>query len=137
MQDAELPNAINGHSLHIVNVFGSYIKVLSDLFSFNLDSTASYDTTILINPADAYLCTAFVKHGIIPSAPITLTLGFKVQVLELFRVAHLRSPHFSQQAFVKTLSDLRGVSHILLESQLMLTVMFRCNIESPYLASSL
>ena len=51
-----------------------------------------------------------MRQGIIPSAPLKLTLGFSVQVLELFRVAHLRCPHFSQQAFVKTLSDLQTVS---------------------------
>jgi hypothetical protein len=36
-------------------------------------------------------------------------VGITIDALELYRVAHLRSPHLSIQAFMKTMSDLHGV----------------------------
>jgi hypothetical protein len=38
-------------------------------------------------------------------------VGFSIHALELFRVAHLRCPHLSEQAFVKTISDLHMVKY--------------------------
>ncbi|KAG2343102.1 hypothetical protein BDR05DRAFT_976169 [Suillus weaverae] len=46
---------------------------------------------------------------IIPSLPISLTTGLTVQALELYRIAHQQNPHFSIQAYIKTLCDLQGV----------------------------
>src|ERR1700722_13216738 len=76
-----------------------------------INSTASHTTMFSITPADAYICTAFVHQGDIPSSPSRPPLGFSVQALELFRIAHLRCPQFSQQAFIKTLSDLHSVEY--------------------------
>ncbi|KAG2109133.1 hypothetical protein DEU56DRAFT_874515 [Suillus clintonianus] len=50
-----------------------------------------------ILPADATISSALVRQGVMPS-------------LDLYRVAHLRSPQLSIQAFVKTMCDLHGVS---------------------------
>ena len=37
-------------------------------------------------------------------------MAVTIDILELYRTSHLRCPHLSIQAFVKTLSDLHGVS---------------------------
>ncbi|KAJ7852551.1 hypothetical protein B0H13DRAFT_2238171 [Mycena leptocephala] len=46
---------------------------------------------------------------VIPCAPWTPTIGFSTRVLELFRVAHLRTPTLAIQSWVKTLADLHGL----------------------------
>lgn len=66
--------------------------------------------TLSISSADKFPCTAFVRQGVIPSAPSTPTVGFTIRCLELFRVLFLQCPRLSQQAYVKTLSDLHSVS---------------------------
>ena len=62
-----------------------------------------------ILPTDKFVTAALVRQGVIPCSPIMPTVGVSVDVIELYRVAHLRSPHLSVQAFVKTLCDLRTV----------------------------
>ncbi|KAG1894669.1 uncharacterized protein F5891DRAFT_1130867 [Suillus fuscotomentosus] len=44
-----------------------------------------------------------------PCFPISPVMGITLEALELYRVAHLRSPHLSIQAFVKMICDLHGV----------------------------
>ena len=46
----------------------------------------------------------------IPCSPISPSVAVTIDVLELYRTSHLRCPHLSIQAFVKTLSDLHRVS---------------------------
>ncbi|KAG2111364.1 hypothetical protein DEU56DRAFT_936170 [Suillus clintonianus] len=43
-----------------------------------------------------------------PCSPISPTVGITTEALDLYRVAHLRSPQLSIQAFVKTMCDLHG-----------------------------
>ncbi|KAG1889612.1 uncharacterized protein F5891DRAFT_1131821 [Suillus fuscotomentosus] len=50
-----------------------------------------------------------VHQGVMPCLPISPTVGITTEALDLYRVAHLRSPHLSIQAFVKTVCDLHGV----------------------------
>jgi len=45
-----------------------------------------------------------------PCSPLVPSVVITIDVLELYRVANLRSPHLSIQPFVKTLCDLHGVS---------------------------
>ncbi|KAI6018897.1 hypothetical protein BKA83DRAFT_4464818 [Pisolithus microcarpus] len=49
-------------------------------------------------------------EGVVPCSPIHPTAAVTFGALELFRIARLRSPHFSIQAFIKTLCDLQGVT---------------------------
>ncbi|KIK13517.1 hypothetical protein PISMIDRAFT_60162, partial [Pisolithus microcarpus 441] len=49
--------------------------------------------------------------GVIPCAPLHPHTAVMMDALELYRVARNRSPHFSIQAFVKTISDLQGVQY--------------------------
>ncbi|KAG2126906.1 hypothetical protein DEU56DRAFT_958995 [Suillus clintonianus] len=62
-----------------------------------------------ILPTDATISTALVRQGLMPCSPISPTVGITTEALDLYRVAHLRSPQLSIQAFVKTMCDLHGV----------------------------
>ncbi|KAF7972009.1 hypothetical protein HWV62_19299 [Athelia sp. TMB] len=55
-------------------------------------------------------CAAIVAQGVIPTAPQTPTLGFRVETLELYRTAHFRCPQLSVQAWTRTMADLQGLS---------------------------
>ncbi|KAF9231943.1 hypothetical protein BU15DRAFT_81804 [Melanogaster broomeanus] len=63
-----------------------------------------------IKPNDSYIASALIRQGLVPCSPISPTTAITINALELYRTAHLRSPHFSIQAFVKTLCDLHGVT---------------------------
>ncbi|KAG1736957.1 hypothetical protein EDB19DRAFT_1989115 [Suillus lakei] len=58
---------------------------------------------------DFWRITALVHQGLMPCSPISPTVGITTEALDLYRVAHLRSPQLSIQAFVKTMCDLHGV----------------------------
>ena len=85
------------------------------LFTFsipsNITSTALHSAVLSIVPSDEFLCSAFIRQGVVPSSPSMPSVGFAIHALELFRVAHLRCPYLSEQAFVKTLSDLHMVKY--------------------------
>lgn len=65
-----------------------------------------------ILPTDKYVASALVRQGVMPCSPIEPTVAITIDALELYRVAHLRSPHLSIQAFVKTLCNLHMVSSV-------------------------
>ncbi|KAG1804163.1 uncharacterized protein BJ212DRAFT_1449816 [Suillus subaureus] len=43
-------------------------------------------------------------------------MGITMEALELYHMAHIRSPHFCIQTFVKTMCDLHGVSDMVMKS---------------------
>ncbi|KIK12900.1 hypothetical protein PISMIDRAFT_18389 [Pisolithus microcarpus 441] len=55
--------------------------------------------------------SALVHQGVIPCAPLHPHTAVMMDALELYRIARNCSPHFSIQAFVKTVSDLQGVQY--------------------------
>ncbi|KAH7917998.1 hypothetical protein BV22DRAFT_1108467 [Leucogyrophana mollusca] len=65
-------------------------------------------TSLTILPTDAFVASALVRQGLIPCSPISPTVAITIGALELYRVARQRNPHFSIQAFVKTICDLQG-----------------------------
>ncbi|KAG1841143.1 hypothetical protein DFJ58DRAFT_666711 [Suillus subalutaceus] len=62
-----------------------------------------------ISSTDRTIASALVRQGVMPCSPISPVAGITLEALELYRVAHLRNPHLSIQAFVKTICDLHGV----------------------------
>ena len=63
-----------------------------------------------ILPINEYIPSALVRQGMVPCSPILPSVAVTIDALELYHTSHLRCPHLSIQAFVKTLSDLHGVS---------------------------
>ena len=55
------------------------------------------------------MASTVLCHGLVPSAPFHVRCGFSIRAVELYRVAHNRSPHLSINAFIKTLCDLQGL----------------------------
>jgi hypothetical protein len=64
---------------------------------------------LTISSTDLTIASALIRQGILPCSPISPVVGITTEALEFYRVAHLRSPHLSIQAFVKTMCDLHGV----------------------------
>jgi hypothetical protein len=56
--------------------------------------------------SDAFVSSAIIRHGLIPCAPYSPTAAITISALEFYRIIHLRCPHISIQAFVKTICDL-------------------------------
>ena len=58
---------------------------------------------------DSFVASALVRQGVVPCSLISPTVTIAIKALELYRIAYYRNPHFSIQAFVKTLCDVHGV----------------------------
>ncbi|KAI6027273.1 hypothetical protein BKA83DRAFT_4576942 [Pisolithus microcarpus] len=73
-----------------------------------IDVYRAEKVTLGIRATDHFITSALMRQGVVPCSPIHPTAAVTFGVLELFRIAWLRCPHFSIQAFVKTLCDLQG-----------------------------
>jgi hypothetical protein len=71
-----------------------------------------------------------------PSAPLSPSVCIKIDALELYRVAHLRSPRLSIQAWVKTLCDLHGVSVHSYKHMILSLIYCRSNFTATYHVNS-
>ncbi|KAJ7858939.1 hypothetical protein B0H14DRAFT_3446975 [Mycena olivaceomarginata] len=78
---------------------------------------ASYKDVPIVQ-GDAFMASAYVRQGLMPSTPLHPTVVVTVRALELFRVMRLRCPRLSVQAFTRGLCDLHSVApHPYLGSQ--------------------
>ncbi|KAI6143412.1 hypothetical protein BKA82DRAFT_4331277 [Pisolithus tinctorius] len=59
---------------------------------------------------DSYITSTLVRQGFMPCSPIRPSMAITINALELYHVTCLHIPHFSIQAFVKTICDLQGVA---------------------------
>ncbi|KAJ7017058.1 hypothetical protein C8F04DRAFT_980139 [Mycena alexandri] len=50
-----------------------------------------------------------VSRGFVPCAPYKATVAFSIRLLEVFRIAHLRTPQLSIHAWIKTIADIHGL----------------------------
>ncbi|KAG2038237.1 hypothetical protein BDR03DRAFT_933641 [Suillus americanus] len=72
-------------------------------------STGTEKVTVKLLSTDCTIASALVCQGVIPSSPISPAVGITTEALDLYCIVHLRSPHLSIQAFVKSMCDLHGV----------------------------
>ncbi|KAF7965149.1 hypothetical protein HWV62_45386 [Athelia sp. TMB] len=83
-----------------------------------VDTFTVQDVRVVV-PENDTLLTALLRQGLIPSAPDNPSICITIEALELFRVANLRCPRLSVQAYTKTLCDLHQVPfHRYLSTQL-------------------
>ncbi|KAF8143148.1 hypothetical protein K438DRAFT_1876673 [Mycena galopus ATCC 62051] len=61
---------------------------------------------VSLDPRGNGVVPALIMSGLIPCAPWKPSVAVTVWVLEMYRIAHARCPHFAIQSFVKTLCDL-------------------------------
>ncbi|KIK20250.1 hypothetical protein PISMIDRAFT_13140 [Pisolithus microcarpus 441] len=73
-----------------------------------IDVYRTEKVTLGIRVTDHFITSALICQGVIPCSPIHPTTAVTFGALEFFRIAWLCSPHFSIQAFIKTLCDLQG-----------------------------
>ncbi|KAG1805499.1 hypothetical protein EV424DRAFT_1474356 [Suillus variegatus] len=64
---------------------------------------------LTILSTDSFIASALVRQGVVPCSPISPSTGVTMQALNFYHIARQRNPHFSIQAYVKTLCDLQGV----------------------------
>ncbi|KAK7020025.1 hypothetical protein R3P38DRAFT_2536387, partial [Favolaschia claudopus] len=67
-------------------------------------NTYSYDVPLL--QGDKGICCSIIAQGLIPSSPWDPKYAVSIRVLEVFRLAKLRSPGLGMQAWLRTLADL-------------------------------
>ncbi|KAK7012610.1 hypothetical protein R3P38DRAFT_2549439, partial [Favolaschia claudopus] len=67
-------------------------------------NTYSYDVPLL--RGDKGICCSIIAQGLIPSSPWDPKYAVSIRVLEVFRLAKLRSPGLGMQAWLRTLADL-------------------------------
>ncbi|KAI5985962.1 hypothetical protein EDD15DRAFT_2175409 [Pisolithus albus] len=75
-----------------------------------IDVYCAEEVTLGMRATDHFITSALMRQGVVPCSPIHPTAAVTFGALELFRIARLRCPHFSIQAFVKTLCDLQGAT---------------------------
>ncbi|KAF7341857.1 hypothetical protein MSAN_02041200 [Mycena sanguinolenta] len=73
-----------------------------DLFS------ALYQEVPIIQ-GDRNVASAYVRQGLIPTAPHLPNVAITIRALEIFRTAQLRCPRLSLQSFVRALCDIHAV----------------------------
>ncbi|KAG0694180.1 hypothetical protein DFH29DRAFT_1083929 [Suillus ampliporus] len=83
---------------------GSWTATIVDLF-------CAEKVTLTLKATDSFIASALVRQGVIPCSPISPSVAVTVDALEFYQIAHLRDPHFSMQAFAKTLCDLHAVEY--------------------------
>ncbi|KAJ7217557.1 hypothetical protein C8J57DRAFT_1254979 [Mycena rebaudengoi] len=80
------------YAVRVVDIFSTYIVNTPMLYS------------------DQFTTCSLICEGLMPCAPFTPTVTIATRVLEMFHIAHLRTPTITIQSWVKTLSDLHGVA---------------------------
>ncbi|KAJ7778903.1 hypothetical protein B0H16DRAFT_1448452 [Mycena metata] len=85
-------------------------KVQKDYFITVVDIFRTYTAAVPMRYTDKFTSSALVSQGFFPCAPWNPSLAFSTRLLELFRVAHLRTLQLSIQAWMKTIADLHGAA---------------------------
>ncbi|KAI5992259.1 hypothetical protein EDC04DRAFT_2911220 [Pisolithus marmoratus] len=85
---------------------GMDTKLLSVLI---LDVFCTEKTSITVGPADHYLTSALIRHGLILCSPISPKVAITVHTLDLYHTAHQHCPYILIQAYVKSLCDIHEV----------------------------
>ncbi|KAJ7730105.1 hypothetical protein DFH07DRAFT_756414 [Mycena maculata] len=72
--------------------------------------TDTSEVEVKLDPRGGGIAPALIQEGLVPCAPWTPSVAITVQVLEAYRVAHVRCPQLAIQPYVKSLCDLHGVA---------------------------
>ncbi|KAJ7867083.1 hypothetical protein B0H14DRAFT_3084142 [Mycena olivaceomarginata] len=85
----------------------SVVEDTEPVWVVDLFSAGRRDVAIV--HGDAYIASAYVRHGFMPCSPHTPSVVITLRALEIFRVMQLRCPRLGIQAFVRALCDLHAV----------------------------
>ncbi|KAI6035894.1 hypothetical protein BKA83DRAFT_4506432 [Pisolithus microcarpus] len=96
--------------LYVVGIFCRSLFIQVSL-TLNPTQLGAERHALYVPTEDYSVPSALVHQGVIPCAPLHPHTAVMMDALELYRIARNCSPHFSIQAFVKTVSDLQGVQY--------------------------
>ena len=88
------------------------------------------DHVIEIDANDPYITTSLVRQGLMPCAPSGPSIAVSVRTLEIFRIANLRSPHFTINSFAKTICDLHTV--VCRHCHVLLSLLIQKSMQLPF-----
>ncbi|KAG1720454.1 uncharacterized protein EDB91DRAFT_1240413 [Suillus paluster] len=91
---------------HLANETSSGFRMPEDV---NVGSIYTKELPLTILSTDSFIASALVRQGVVPCSPISPSTGVIMQALNFYRIAQQHNPHFSIQAYMKTLCDLQGV----------------------------
>ncbi|KAK6967051.1 hypothetical protein R3P38DRAFT_3337534 [Favolaschia claudopus] len=83
------------------------VKVV-DIFMLLISMSETYKTTLAMTADDVLPSTCLISQGLIPSSPTRPQMAFSIRLLEIYRVARLRTPTLTIEPWLKTLADLHG-----------------------------
>ncbi|KAJ7075097.1 hypothetical protein B0H15DRAFT_956756 [Mycena belliarum] len=96
------------YTIQVVDMFG---KLFAQRIVYVLPILQNTrDVEVKLKPAGG-IGAALVLEGLMPCVPWSPTVAFKIRVLEMYRVTHVRCPQLAVQSFVKSLCDLHGIVH--------------------------
>ena len=84
-----------------------YLHVTDGMCLWHHLDAQKLNLTVLHN--NALVCSVLVHQGLVPCSQISPTTAITIEALEFYHVARNRNPHFSIQAFIKTMCDLQEV----------------------------
>ncbi|KAF8157616.1 hypothetical protein K438DRAFT_1986407 [Mycena galopus ATCC 62051] len=84
-------------------VENAYTVMVVDIFN-------TYTVDVPMQCTDIYISSCLVGQGLMPCSPWKPKLAITMQVLEMYRLTHLRCPALGIQAWMKALSDLQGAA---------------------------
>ncbi|KAK7001735.1 hypothetical protein R3P38DRAFT_3326661 [Favolaschia claudopus] len=73
-----------------------------------ISMSETYKTTLAMTADDVLPSTCLISQGLIPSSPTRPQMAFSIRLLEIYRVARLRTPTLTIEPWLKTLADLHG-----------------------------
>ncbi|KAJ7728633.1 hypothetical protein B0H16DRAFT_1330810 [Mycena metata] len=115
--EAQMDAITNSYMAWSTAVMGSFDKerpqppvdeVKKSFFIVVIDVFRTYTACIPILKTDKFTSCSIVARGYIPCLPWNHKIVFSIRMLELFRIARLRTPSISIQAWMKTITDLHG-----------------------------
>jgi hypothetical protein len=106
--DRDMPEVVGQHDVRVVRVFGKWLVGNQEILETH-QPVDEENTTVGLLSTDMFVTAAFVRNGLMPSAPLKPSVAIDIQALELYRISHLRCPRISIQSFVRTICDLHSV----------------------------
>ncbi|KAF7341883.1 hypothetical protein MSAN_02043900 [Mycena sanguinolenta] len=74
-----------------------------------VDLFAAFYQEVPIIQGDRNVASAYIRQGLVPTAPHLPNVAITIRALEIFRAAQLRCPRLSLQSFVRALCDIHAV----------------------------
>ncbi|KAF7367673.1 hypothetical protein MSAN_00831000 [Mycena sanguinolenta] len=75
-----------------------------------VDLFAAFYQEVAMVQGDRNVASAYIRQGLVPTAPHLPNVAITIRALEIFRAAQLRCPRLSLQSFVRALCDIHAVA---------------------------